>query len=170
MRRKTKEREEGNLIIIFNVRNLTSGMKKTPFRSTNTMRKWNRGQRRWETPTTSGECTHAPLCGTKTKPRWRRCWSPSSGWTRTKQLAETPRSIWKSWIRITTNSNVINIVVLWFITQCSLVIREMSNTYSVKLPAERGYVFDMIWYGMVYDIIWYMMWCDMIWYDIRYMI
>jgi len=145
MRRKTKEREERNLIIIFNVRYLTSGMKKTPFRSTNTMRKWNRGQRKWETPTTSSECTRAPLCGTKPQRRWRRCWSPSSRWTRTKQLADSHRSIWKSWIRITTNSKVTNIVVLWFMTQCSLVIREIPFTCSVQLSAERAYVFDMLW-------------------------
>jgi hypothetical protein len=44
--RKRKEREGGTLIIIFNVRNLASGMKKTPFPSTDTMSKWNRGQRR----------------------------------------------------------------------------------------------------------------------------
>ena len=145
MRRKTKEREGETLTIIFNVRYLTSGMKKTSFRSTSVLRKLNRGQRKWETPTTSSECTRAPLCGTKPQRRWRRCWSPSSRWTRTKQLADSHRSIWKSWIRITTNSKVTNIVVLWFMTQCSLVIREIPFTCSVQLSAERAYVFDMLW-------------------------
>ena len=164
MRRKTKEREGETLTIIFNVRYLTSGMKKTSFRSTSVLRKLNRGQRKWETPTTSSECTRAPLCGTKPQTRWRRCWSPSSGWTRTKQLADWHRSILKSWIRITTNSKVINIVVLLFMTQCSLVIRKITSTYGVKLPAERGYVFHMIWYDMIYDVVWYIMIYDMIWY------
>jgi len=139
-------------------------MKKTPFRSTNTTRKWNRSQRGWKNPTTSGECTRVSLCGTKLQTRWRRCLSPSSGWTRTKQVADSHRSIWKSWIRITTNSKVINIVVLRFIARCSLVIRKIPSTYSLQLPAERGYVFDMIWY----DMIWYDMVCDTIWYDMIY--
>ena len=41
-------------------------------------------------------------------------------------------------------------------TQISLVIREIPSTYSVQLPAERGYVFDIIlYYIILYYIILY---------------
>jgi hypothetical protein len=97
------------------------------------MRMWNQGTIRWKTSTLSGECSRVQLCGMKPQTKWSRCSSLSSGWTWTMQLADSHRSILESVIRITTNSNVINIGALGFMTQYSLVLIDINSTKSVQI-------------------------------------